>query len=127
MKIDFVSYQPYTPHVLEKAIQNQILVFLNMSGIFCWQNDSVGVWDPTRKVYRKSHNKYKINGVSDILGVFHGRFLAIEVKSKVGKLTESQKAFLENVRDNGGIAILARSVSDVANALGLRDPFKGSQ
>jgi hypothetical protein len=48
-----------------------------------------------------------------------GRFLAIEVKRPGGKLTLDQTAFLEAVRQNGGIAIVATSVDDVMEGLGL--------
>ena len=62
--------------------------------------------------------EYAFPGCSDILGQMKdGRFLAIEVKSKNGRATDDQKAFLQNVRDNNGIAILARSVDDVVNEL----------
>lgn len=44
-------------------------------------------------------------------------FTAIEVKSKSGKLTKEQSAFLANIDAVGGIAVLARSESDMFAAL----------
>jgi len=38
---------------LEKNIQANILDFLRTIGVFCWRNNSVGVYDATKKVYRK--------------------------------------------------------------------------
>ena len=98
----------------EKQIENEILNFLRILGIYCWKNQSVGVFDPVKKVYRKSRNRNHINGVSDILGIARGRFLAIEVKSEKGRLRPEQKIFLQNISDNGGIAFVARSLKDVA-------------
>ena len=56
-------------------------------------------------------------GVSDIIGVWHGKGFAIEVKapkSAGGKLaTPWQERFLEAWRTAGGLAIIARCVDDV--------------
>jgi hypothetical protein len=53
-------------------------------------------------------------GCADILGqLTDGRLLAIECKSDKGKTTDEQAAFLRHVRDNHGIAFVARSVDDV--------------
>lgn len=49
----------------------------------------------------------------------YGQFFAIEVKrEKGGKLSEDQRRWGENVANHGGIYIVARSVRDVAEALG---------
>lgn len=56
-------------------------------------------------------------GSSDLIGWYRGRFLAIEVKSRRGIVTEEQRNFLDEVNGNGGIGIIARSVDDVLDAL----------
>jgi hypothetical protein len=58
-------------------------------------------------------------GASDVIGQFKGtgQLLAVEVKRPSGQATPEQLAFLQNVRDAGGVAILARSVDDVMEAL----------
>ncbi len=102
----------------EKEIENSILHFLNsFLGVTCWKNQSVGIYDPVKKVYRKSYNKYHFKGVSDILGVIQGKFLAIEVKSETGKLTPEQKAFIMKINEDGGVAFVARSLQDVVTNL----------
>lgn len=58
-----------------------------------------------------------MKGVADILGIYQGKPLAIEVKSKKGRLSEFQKTFLIRFHAQGGIAIVARSVDDVENRL----------
>lgn len=105
-------------HLPEKVIENQILSFLAFKNIFAWKNQSIGVFDPVRKIYRKSTNRFHIKGVSDILGVLPGgKFLAIEVKSQVGRVSPEQKAFLERVNLDGGLGFVARSVNDVEAVL----------
>ena len=56
---------------------------------------------------------------SFVLGNPVGRFLAIEVKSAKGKVSDAQYAFAKTVTDAGGLCVLARSVDDVARALSL--------
>jgi penicillin-binding protein-related factor A (putative recombinase) len=56
-------------------------------------------------------------GVSDIIGVWKGRGLAIEVKAPGEKPMPHQKEFLESWARAGGIAILAYSLDDVIKGL----------
>lgn len=99
--------------ISEKCIENSILSYLKLCGVLCWKNDSVGIYDPTRNVYRKRRSIHHLVGVSDILGIYKGRFLAIEVKSENGRLTPGQKRFIDSVNANGGIAFVAKCVEDV--------------
>ena len=59
------------------------------------------------------------HGVADLIGVFRGRGVAIEVKTGRDKLTEKLEKFLENWRQAGGIAMEARDVKTVAEALDI--------
>lgn len=97
----------------EGIVKNNILSWLKSKKIFAWPVDSVGIFDPTRKVFRKRHSQYHLKGVSDILGIYEGKFLAIEVKSKTGRLSPEQVWFLAEVKAKGGIAFMARSIDDV--------------
>ena len=103
----------------EKAIETAILMYLNyLPGCFAWKNNSTGIFDQARGCYRKSKNKYAINGVSDILGVYQGRFLAIEVKKPgAPDATDEQKNFIKRIGKSGGIAGVARSVDDAREIL----------
>ena len=56
-------------------------------------------------------------GVSDILGCYQGRLLAIEVKRPGKKPTPDQQRFLDRVKIEGGISFVASSVSDVIEKL----------
>lgn len=101
----------------ESRIKNEIMSFLKTIGVFCWVNDSVGIWDAKKKTFRKSNSPFKIKGVSDIIGLINGRFLAIEVKSKAGSLTPEQRIFLAQINNEGGIAFCSRSVAQTADNL----------
>lgn len=100
----------------EADIQRQILSWLEYQRKdvpMFWRNNTGAVRLDKRFI------RFGAVGSSDILGVMSdGRLLAIEVKSAKGRLTKHQKAFIDGVNHAGGVAIVARSIEDVA--LGLR-------
>lgn len=114
--------KPIKKPSLEKPIENAILTYLNLlPDCFAWKNNSVGVYDPIKKKYRKPKNKFLINGVSDIIGIYRGQPLFIEVKvpgKEVKGLTVDQKVFLSQIRRMGGIGFVATSIADVIKGLG---------
>lgn len=104
---------PPTP---EKAIQAMILDYLALRGIFAVRFNSgamVGEYKGKRRFVKFA----SVAGVSDILACWKGRMVAIEVKAAKGKLLPHQAAFLDSVRNAGGLAFVARSVADVEAAL----------
>ena len=81
--------------------------------------------DPRMRIWRNSvgydeghHVKYGLPGSADILGILKGgRMICIEVKSATSRQSEQQVAFQRMIEAHGGLYILARSVSDVEQAL----------
>lgn len=51
-------------------------------------------------------------GGADLIGIYHGRFIGIEVKTPTGRQSDEQKAFEAGVTRLGGAYCLARSVDD---------------
>lgn len=107
----------------EADIQRDVLQYLKYDARVAWAhrfNSGAHAWDSMGAdgKIRRNFVRYAFPGCSDIIGQMKdGRFLAIEVKSAKGKLTGDQKKFLEVVRENGGVAIVARSVADVIKGL----------
>jgi len=97
----------------EAKIQKDILNLLNSCGILAWRN-SVG---------NRGYKKFGKKGQADISGLIKkqgGRRLEIEVKKEIGgKVSKQQTEFIEMINYHGGIAFVARSVSDVKEKLGL--------
>jgi penicillin-binding protein-related factor A (putative recombinase) len=104
-------------NIPEKTIENQILTWLFYKKIFAWKNQSVGVFDPKKKIYRKPKSIFHINGVSDIIGIYKGKALFIEVKSAKGRLRPDQIKFMAQAKQEGAICIVARSIEDVEKGL----------
>jgi hypothetical protein len=51
-------------------------------------------------------------GTSDLKVCLRGRFIALEVKTATGRLTDKQARYLEQVRAAGGIGEVVRSVDE---------------
>ena len=105
----------------ERALQKAICEYLTMEWpqLVFWRVDSVGIFDPIRKAYRSNRDPYKIKGVSDIIGIntLTGLFIAIEVKTKTGRVSPDQKWFIDRINASGGLAFVARSIDDVERKL----------
>lgn len=105
----------------ETAIQQEIRLVLGAEpDLTLWRNN-VGVgtfWAPGTG--KTQSVKYGLcNGSSDLIGVLapSGRFVALEVKTEVGRLTKEQRVFLEHVRRMGGFAAVVRSADEARAAL----------
>ncbi len=97
---------------LEADVQRKILTFLEREGVFHWRQNVGGLRDAEgRRV------QFGILGLADIIAIQPGtgRFLAIEVKRRGGRLSPKQRRFQERVEAAGGLYVLAMSVEDVRN------------
>lgn len=100
-------------HMSEKQVENLILNWLKWKKLFFWKVKTVGTYDEKLGRFMKTSPLY-MTGVSDILGILDdGTLVAIEVKSKIGKLAPHQKAFLDEIKKRGGVAFVARSLECV--------------
>jgi penicillin-binding protein-related factor A (putative recombinase) len=108
------------PKLSEKQIENSILQYLHLKKIYCWKQNTTGVYDAQKECFRRPHSPYIISGIADIIGIMpSGRFFAIEVKTPQRKsnVSDHQKAFLQSIQESGGIAFIATSIEDVINNL----------
>ena len=98
----------------ETQILRQCLDLLSYRGVFHWRQNQAAI-PLAGGGYRRFSG---MKGVSDILGILDdGRFLALEVKSSTGKVSEPQRVFLEAVSERGGVALVIRDVSELEAAL----------
>ena len=81
----------------------------------------MGTFDPSKGIYRRASGAFTEKGTSDILGIYQGRMLCIEVKSKRGTLRPEQDVFLRTMADLGAIAFVARSLQDVLDVFSSFD------
>jgi hypothetical protein len=93
------------PHLTEKEITSQIRSVLKTFHIFH---------------YKAWGGPMSEKGIPDIIGCIDGKFFAIEVKTKVGKMSDYQEAFRRRITEAGGLHIIARSLDDVMAGLNLK-------
>lgn len=62
-------------------------------------------------------------GIPDIVGIWKGKPLFIEIKTRKGKLSDVQATKIAEINQAGGLAFVARSIDDVIEALGIQDRF----
>jgi len=107
----------------EGAVVQACLDYLKIYGAFAWRNNTGALKDKRdRPVY------FGKPGSADILGVLPGgRFIAVECKSKKGKLSDKQELFLAEVEQLGGVAIVAKSVDDVIKGVENRNGLRSSK
>lgn len=87
----------------EKAVENKIKK---------WLKDK-GYW------FFKVHGSiFQPSGIPDILACIDGKFVAIEVKrTKGGVVSPLQKAQIQKIKENGGIAGVASSIEEFLEIL----------
>lgn len=100
----------------ETNLQGRIMVALSQAGCLVWRQNTGALPDPrTGRLVRYGLCK----GSADVIGIAPGgRFLAVEVKTPRGRVTEAQERFLAAVRRAGGVAGVARSVDDALRLVG---------
>ena len=99
-----ITIKPQTEKEITKAVRG----VLKTLGIYHWKQFQTLGSTP---------------GVSDIIGIYKGKLLAVEVKTKRGKLSPAQKAFIDSINRFGGLAFVVRSVDELIDNLGVRDRF----
>ena len=87
----------------ERAITKRIATYLKgLEG--CWH-------------FKVRGSAWQQAGVPDIVGVYRGRFFALEVKQPGNKPTVLQAAMLRQITAAGGIAAVVTSVEEARAAL----------
>ena len=82
--------------MLEKQIQTKIIKYL----------------ESINSVVIKTINTNKA-GVSDLIVCYKGKFIAIEIKAKNGKVSKLQEVFIKKIINAGGYGFVAYSIDDV--------------
>jgi len=125
----------------EARIQREIMLALSQAGCLVWRNNTGQAWQG--KVIHQSGDQVTLSGArrinfglckgsSDLIGAKKitvtpdmvgkeiGVFLAPEVKTPQGRITQEQQNFIVAVNRAGGIGFVARSAEDALTQLGER-------
>lgn len=83
----------------EKVIVNAIIKYLkSLDNCFC---------------FKEHGGIYGTAGIPDIICCYTGKFLAFEVKTEQGKVSEIQKAIIAKINKADGVARIVRNVEEV--------------
>jgi hypothetical protein len=95
--------------VTEAVLMDNIRLALNdPDGV--WFRNNVGV----AKLDGGGRLRYGVGnpGGADLIGLFRGRFAAIEIKTPEGRQSPDQRRFQDLVRLKGGVYVICRSADD---------------
>ena len=93
----------------ESALQDAIRLALgNVPGLVLWRNNC-----GTAEI-RGYPIKFGVAnpGGADLIGIWNGRFVAVEIKTPTGRQSPDQKRFEQLVIARGGEYVILRSVED---------------
>jgi hypothetical protein len=99
---------------LENRVKTEVLKYLKLRQIKAWSNPSGAV-----RIRPGKFMSFGKKGSADIIGLLppNGKFLAVETKAPDGRLSPERKQFLAGIREQGGVAVIARSWTDVDQVL----------
>ena len=100
----------------ETFIKDAICDYLSAKNVCFWTVNNSAPYSKRLRRYLKPY-KYHLDGVADICGIWKGRALFIECKTKTGKQSVSQREFERRVKKEKGRYILARSLDDVKDII----------
>ena len=110
----------------EHEIQQRIRLACGPGAVRLWRNNTGALLDQQARFVRFGLCK----GSSDLIGLRAleitpelvgqrlAQFVALEVKTAQGVLSQEQRAFLRLVKDLGGVAAVCRSVEEAEQLLG---------
>lgn len=104
----------------ENDVLQAICEYLWYNKIFFYRNNNTATFQGGDNPRYRRMPKFSMKGVSDIVGIYKGKPLYIEVKRPKPFKTypsKEQKEFIKQVKEEGGIAFVARSIDDVKKNL----------
>lgn len=90
--------------MLESTLQRRIQDYLKkkLPGAYVWKNHG---------------NQYSVIGLPDLMCVYKGKIICIEVKISGNKPTKLQEVIIRKLTDAGAICCIAYSIEDVKKML----------
>lgn len=81
----------------EKQLQDEILAYLKKNRVYHFRFQA----------------QYNLNGLPDILCLYKGFFLGLELKQEKGVPTQLQLRKIKAINDNGGIGLIIKNIEEV--------------
>jgi hypothetical protein len=68
-------------------------------------------------VFKVWGSEHMMAGLPDVIGVYHGRFIAVETKMPGGRLSRRQVYVISKIEEAGGAVVVAQSVAEALTVL----------
>ena len=104
-----MKIQGAKPETANMITRNVIRVINLTQGAVAYRINNVGVWDAAKGIHRKGNTE---RGLPDIVAVYKGRFIAIEVKSGKDRMSIYQQHRKQEIENARGVYFVARSTDD---------------
>lgn len=115
-----------TMHTEDRIQQN---IFLYLNNTYCLEhhlNRGIVFHVPNQRAGSEERIKLKamgvLAGVSDLIFIYKGKHLYLEVKKPTGTQSRDQKEFEGRIQSNGFSYYIVRSVEDVENVMRAEFP-----
>lgn len=105
---------------LEKDVQNTICEYLKLHNYFFWRNNNTPIFGKNNggKMTYRAMGKYAMKGLPDIIIIFKGKFIGIEVKRQgINALRPEQQAFQDTCIAHGAIYLVVHSLEELTDNL----------
>ena len=93
---------------LENKIQKEVIDYLKKNSIYHFRLQA----------------QVNLNGIPDIIALYKGYMLGIELKKEDGKPTDLQLKKIQAINENGGIGVIIKSVSQLDSLIKYIDSLK---
>lgn len=102
---------------LQKSKENPEVIatchYLRVLGQFFWVQPNQGYYHPVKKRYVRHRNPYTKNGIPDIIWIYKGHFIGLEMKRpKGGVQSQAQLEFEKEVVQAGGTYKVAKGYDE---------------
>lgn len=99
--------------MIESQLMDRIRLVLGSDPAGCWWRNNTGVADQRGHVVRYGLG----NGSADLIGLFRGRFVAVEIKTPTGRQSEDQRRWQSLVESKQGVYVIVRSEDEARELL----------
>lgn len=101
--------ESWSENMKEKTITNRILKYLKAQP-YCF-------------AFKEHGGMYGTAGIPDIICCYNGKFIAFEVKTEKGKLSQLQEVTIQRIKDARGKAYKVTSLEEVKKILDNLEDF----
>jgi len=117
--MSYMSGKKQEKRILEVDRMKNICTFLENRGMLFWRNNNISVFGRNNagNMVHRAMPKFARKGVPDIILIFRGYFIGLEVKQPKNEQSPDQIKFEQDVIKHGGFYHVVHDTMEVADLL----------